>query len=168
MVNRLFSWIFSSTARITPSLTTDGRPLRGSSCIISRHLLKCLTHLRTIESLMACSPNTSQSWRMSAGLMFLAFKKRITDRILHVALFSIFLNVLKHTGRCVNVVRLSANSSVPSKRTNKLCTHEHHSDRSVAAAIFANGTYFVVIPRSIDCQCLGANICISFAWNRTE
>jgi hypothetical protein len=34
-----------------------------------------------------------------------------------------------------------------SKRTNKLCTHAHHSDRSAVAAIFANGTYFVGTPR---------------------
>jgi hypothetical protein len=40
-------------------------------------------------------------------------------------------------------------ASVPSKRTNKLCTHAHHSDRSAAAAIFANGTYFVDTPRII-------------------
>jgi hypothetical protein len=38
-------------------------------------------------------------------------------------------------------------ASVPSKRANKLCTHGHHSDRSVAAAIFVNGTYFVDTPR---------------------
>jgi hypothetical protein len=37
---------------------------------------------------------------------------------------------------------------VPSKRTNKLFTHAHHSDLSVAAALFANGTYFVDTPRS--------------------
>jgi hypothetical protein len=33
--------------------------------------------------------------------------------------------------------------SVPSQRTNKLCAHEQHRDRSAEAAIFANGTYFV-------------------------
>jgi hypothetical protein len=38
--------------------------------------------------------------------------------------------------------------SVPSKRTNKLCTHAHHSDRSIAA-IFANGTYFVDTPHEL-------------------
>jgi hypothetical protein len=30
------------------------------------------------------------------------------------------------------------------------CTHAHHSDRSVAAAIFANGTYFVDMCRIYD------------------
>jgi hypothetical protein len=95
MVNHLFSWIFSSTARTKSSLTTGGRPLRGSSCTFSRLSIKCLTHLRTNESLMACSPYPLQSWRwMSAGFMFLAFKKRITDRISHAAGFSIFLNVV--------------------------------------------------------------------------
>jgi hypothetical protein len=35
---------------------------------------------------------------------------------------------------------------VPSKRTNQLCTHAHHSDHSVAATICAQGTYFVDVP----------------------
>jgi hypothetical protein len=92
-------WIFSSTVRTKSSLTTDGRPLRGSLCTFWRPLLKCLIHLRTIESLMACSPYTSQSWRrMSAGFMFLIFKKRITERISHAAGFSIFLNIVNTQG----------------------------------------------------------------------
>jgi hypothetical protein len=37
---------------------------------------------------------------------------------------------------------------MPSKSTNKLCTHAHHGYRSVAAAIFANGTYFVDTPHT--------------------
>jgi hypothetical protein len=62
---------------------------------ISRPSLQCLTHLLTIESLMTCSPYTSQSWRwMSAGLMFLAFKKQITDRISYAARFSNFWNIV--------------------------------------------------------------------------
>ena len=32
---------------------------------------------------------------------------------------------------------------MPSHRINKLGTHAHHRDRSAAAAIFANGTYFL-------------------------
>jgi hypothetical protein len=119
MVNRRFSWIFSSTARSKSSL--GGQPLCGSSCTFSCPSLKCLTHLLTIELLMACSLYTSQSWRwISVGFMFLAFKKRITDRISHAAGFSIFL---------------------------KLCTHAHHSDSSDAAAMFASGTYFLDTPR---------------------
>jgi hypothetical protein len=39
-------------------------------------------------------------------------------------------------------------ASLPSQRTNKLCTRAHHSDHSIAAAIFANGTYFVDMPRT--------------------
>jgi hypothetical protein len=35
---------------------------------------------------------------------------------------------------------------MPSIKTNKLCMHAHVCDRSVAAAIFANGTYFVDKP----------------------
>ena len=76
MVNRLFSLIFPSTARTKSSFTTDGRPLRGSSCTFSHPSLNSCTHPRTIELLMACSPYTSQSWRwISAGFMFFAFKK---------------------------------------------------------------------------------------------
>jgi hypothetical protein len=57
--------------------------------------LKCLTYLHTIESLMTRSPDNSESWRwMSAGFMFLAFKKRITECISHAAGFSIFLNIV--------------------------------------------------------------------------
>jgi hypothetical protein len=89
MVNRLFHSTHQS------SLTIEGRPLRGSSCTFSRPSLKCLTHLLTIEALMACYPYTSQSWRwMSACFMFLAFQKRITDCISHAAVFSVFLKIL--------------------------------------------------------------------------
>jgi hypothetical protein len=58
-----------------------------------------------------------------------------------------FLEHFKHTRRCVNVVRYSANCVRAFQKYQKLCTHSHHSDRSVAAAIFANGTYFVDTPR---------------------
>jgi hypothetical protein len=59
------------------------------------HSLKCFTHLRTIESLMACSPYTSQSWQwISTNFTFPAFKKRITERISHAAGFLIFLNIV--------------------------------------------------------------------------
>jgi hypothetical protein len=37
-------------------------------------------------------------------------------------------------------------ASVPSQRTNKLCTHTHHCDHSTVAAVFANGTYFMDTP----------------------
>jgi hypothetical protein len=78
---------------------------------------------------------------MSAGFMFLALKKRITDHISHAAGFSIFVNTLK-THRTMRK-RGSIVCKLRSKKTNKLYTHAHHSDRSVAAAIFANGIYFV-------------------------
>jgi hypothetical protein len=61
--NVLFSWIFSSIARTKSSLTKDSQQLRGSSCTFSCHSLKCLTHLCTTDSLMACSPYISQSWQ---------------------------------------------------------------------------------------------------------
>ena len=38
--------------------------------------------------------------------------------------------------------------SVPCHRINKRGTHAHHRDRSAAAAIFANGTYFLDNPRT--------------------
>ena len=90
IVNRLFCLIFSSTACTKSSFTTDGRPLRVSSCTFSRASLNIHTHLHTIELLMACSPYTSQSWWwISAGFTIFAFKKRITDHISHAAGFSI-------------------------------------------------------------------------------
>jgi hypothetical protein len=49
----------------------------------------------TISSLMTFSPYTSHTWRwISAGFTFLAFKKRITDRIWQSAGRSIILNIL--------------------------------------------------------------------------
>jgi len=58
-------------------------------------MLNSRTHLRTIELLMASSPYSSQSWRwISAGVMFFAFKNRITGRISHATGFSIFLNII--------------------------------------------------------------------------
>jgi hypothetical protein len=37
--------------------------------------------------------------------------------------------------------------SMPSQKTNKLCTHVHHHDHRATVAIFAKGTYFVDTPR---------------------
>jgi hypothetical protein len=94
MMNRLFSWIFSTTACSKSLLTTDGQPLCRSSCAFSHPSLKCLTHLHTMESLMGCSPYTTQSCRLISAALFLAFKIWITDRISHVVGFSIFLNIV--------------------------------------------------------------------------
>jgi hypothetical protein len=146
IVNRLFSWIFSSTAHTKSSLTTDSQLLHRSSCTFSCPSLKCLTHLLTVESLMECS-YTSQSWRwLSAGFMFLVFKKKITDCISHVVGFSIFFNILNTQEDVLTLFDCLQIASVSSKRTNKLCTHVHHSDCSTAVAIFANGTYSVDMP----------------------
>jgi hypothetical protein len=40
-------------------------------------------------------------------------------------------------------------ASVPSQRIKRLSTHAHRRDCSAAAAIFANGTYFLDNPRII-------------------
>jgi len=76
--------------------------------------------------------------------MFFTFKKRITDCISHMAGFNIFLNIIntQHSTMrkqfdCPQI------SSVPCHRINKLGTHAQHCDRRGAAAIFANGTYFL-------------------------
>jgi hypothetical protein len=67
---------------------------------------------------------------MAAGCTFLAFKKRITDRISQVAGRSIVLNMLN-----------TQNDASP--RSDCLSMHAHNRDRSAAAAIFADGTYFL-------------------------
>jgi hypothetical protein len=41
---------------------------------------------------------------------------------------------------------IAANGICAFQKTNKLCTHAHHSDRSAAVAIFTNETYFVDTP----------------------
>jgi len=43
-------------------------------------------------------------------------------------------------------------ASVTCHRINKLGTHEHHCDRSAAAAIFAKGTYFLDNSRMYACM----------------
>jgi hypothetical protein len=43
---------------------------------------------------------------------------------------------------------------MPCHRINKLDTPAHHRDRSAAAAIFANGTYFLDNPRIYEIQIL--------------
>ena len=146
MVNRLFSLIFSSTACTKSSFTTDGRPLSRSSCTYSRPSLNSHTHPRTIQLLMACSPYTPQSWwRISAGFMFFAYKKWITDgftcgRILY------FLKHYTHTAQCMNTVQMSAYCVWALPQNQKLGTYAHHCDCRVAETIFANWTYFLDNP----------------------
>jgi hypothetical protein len=79
--------------------------------------------------------------------MFLAFKKRITERISHAAGFSIFLNNLNTQDDAKTRFDCLQIAYVPSQMTNKLCTHAHRRDRSAVSAIFADGTYFVDTPR---------------------
>jgi len=56
MVKRLFSWIFTSICCTRSGVTTLGRPLRLSSCMLSRPPSNCLHHRRTTLSLIAPSP----------------------------------------------------------------------------------------------------------------
>jgi hypothetical protein len=58
-------------------------------------------------------------------------------------LHDFFMNILNTRDEAKTWFDCLKIASVPSKRTIKLCTHAHHSDRSVAAAIFASGTDFV-------------------------
>ena len=105
MVNRLSSQTFASTAPTKSSLTTDGRPLRGSSCTLSRPSLNFLIHFLTIPSLMAFSPYTSHIWlRISAGFAFLAFRKRI---VFTVGGALDHLEHFKHTEQGVNTICFS-------------------------------------------------------------
>jgi hypothetical protein len=110
MVNRLFYWIFSSTARTKSSLTTDGRQLRGSSCSIFASFIKVshpspyhwITHGIFSIHLTKLTMNVSR-FRVSCI--------QETDYRPHFTCGGLldFLEHCKHTGRCVNVVRLSAN-----------------------------------------------------------
>jgi hypothetical protein len=84
---------------------------------------------------------------MSAGFMFLAFVKWITDHISHATGISSFLNMVKTQDNAEMQFDCLQMAPVSSQRTNKLCMHVHHHDRSIAVAIFANGTYFVDTPR---------------------
>ena len=56
MVKHLFSQIFTSICCTRSGVTTLGRPLRLSSCTLSRPLSNCLHHRRTMLSLIAPSP----------------------------------------------------------------------------------------------------------------
>jgi hypothetical protein len=60
-----------------------------------------------------------------------------------------FLEHFKHAGWCLNVVLLSVNCVHAFQKDQQLCTHAHHSDCSVAAAISANRTYFMDTPRTM-------------------
>jgi hypothetical protein len=77
---------------------------------------------------------------MSASLMFLAFKKWITDRISHAAGFLIFLNIVDTQDDVKTWFDCLQMASMPFQRADKLCMRVHHCDRSTAVAVFANGT----------------------------
>jgi len=69
----------------------------------------------------------------------------------------------EHTALCVNTVHMSAIASVSWQRIKELCAHAHHRDRSAAAAIFANGTYFLDNPRMLVCWCFKLSVLCSEA-----
>ena len=89
---------------------------------------------------------TKLTW-ISAGFMFFAFKKRITDRISHVAGFSTFLNIINTQHDAKTIFECLWTAFAPSYRINKLGTHVHHRDSSAEFSTFANWTYFQGNPR---------------------
>jgi hypothetical protein len=140
----LLNLLFHCTHKVF--IKPDGRPLRGlSSCTFSRPSLKCLT------------PSPYQ-WITHDKFSILLTKLTMNVSRFHVRCIQEadyrphftcsglldFLERCKHIGRGVNVVLLSANCvRAFQKNQKKICTHAHYSDRSVAAAMFANGSYFV-------------------------
>ena len=75
----------------SPKMGAHFAPHRAT---FSRPLLNIRTHFLTMPSLIALSPYTWQIWWwLSLGSTFLAFKKRITDRISQSAAPSIVLNM---------------------------------------------------------------------------
>jgi len=153
----------------------QGNGRNGESSVLSNHLFNCrqqtffhhrrsttlqiithnfasslnsLTHLRTNELLMACSPYTSQSWWwISPGFMFFAFKKLITDRISHAVGFSIFLNIIKIQHDALTLFECLWIASVTCHRINNFGMHTQHRARDAAVAKFPNRTYFLDNPR---------------------
>jgi len=76
--------------------TKDGRPLRILSCTFSHPSLNIRTHFLTMPSHITLSPYTWKVWWwISLGSTFLAFKIRITDRILQSAAPSLVSNMFK-------------------------------------------------------------------------
>jgi hypothetical protein len=80
---------------------------------------------------------------MSAGCTVLVFKKRITDRISQAAGRSIVLNMLNTQNNASPRSDCRKIVSVACQWIKELSTHRQNRDRSAAAAIFANGTYFL-------------------------
>ena len=78
-------------------------------CTFSRPSLNIRTHFLTMPSLIALSPYTWQIWWwISLGSTFLAFKKRITDRISQSADPSIVLNMFNAQEQ-TNITQISRN-----------------------------------------------------------
>ena len=106
IVKCLSSHTLSLTLRTKSSFIKDGRPLHASSCTFSRPSLNIWTYF-----LIALLPYTWQIlWWISLGSTFLAFKKRITDRISQSAAPTIVLDMFnaqnkhKHNTNFMNVI----------------------------------------------------------------
>jgi hypothetical protein len=119
MVNHLFSWIFSSTACTKSSLTTDGWSLHRSSRpskVSHPSPYHWLTHGMFSIHLIKLMMNVSQ---------FHISYIQETDYRPHFTCGGLldFLEHCKHTGRCLNMVRLSAN-----------CVHAFQKDQQTLHA----------------------------------
>ena len=96
MVNHLFSLTVSSTARTKSSFTADGRPLRRSSRTFLRPSLNGRTHVTKLTI------NFSRFHVLH--IQETDYEQRFT-----CGGIPYFLKHYKHTARCVNTVRMSAN-----------------------------------------------------------
>jgi hypothetical protein len=127
-----------------PPVTTEGLPLRGSSCILPRLLLNFLTRFLNIPPTVAFSLHTSHIWRwISAGFTFLAFKKKwITDRISQSTGRSIIFNILNAQNITQTLSAFLVLASVAGQWMREDSAHARNYDLSAAAEIFANDAYF--------------------------
>jgi len=109
MVNRLVPLIFSSTARTKSSFTTNGRPLRWSPCVFIKQSLPSPYHSTTHGMFSIHVTKSTMNFNR-----FHVLRIQETDYTPHFTCGGIlcFLKHLyKHTARCVNTVRISANSA---------------------------------------------------------
>ena len=74
------------------------------------------------------------------------FPAKCRDEIFPCGGILYFLKHYTHSTMRKNCLQIV---SVPCHRINKLGTHAHHRDRSAAAEVFANGTYFLDNPRTL-------------------
>ena len=124
IVKRLSSPALSLILRNKSSFTKDGHPYRASSCMFSRPSLNIWTHFLTMPSLIPMSPYTWQIWwRMLLVSTFLAFKKRITDRISQSAAPSIVLNMFNAQEQTQTQYEFHEMASVSSQLIEEVTVH---------------------------------------------